>query len=86
MKVNYIHRRYIKDNVIHNRGGSTVAFRELGNGFIEYATSYCSPKDNFNKKFGRIKATGRLSSNIHRKVVHMSWSEFFHNFYYDEEY
>jgi hypothetical protein len=75
-KVNFIHRRLVKGGVVHNSGGSTIAFRELSDGSIEYAVAFCSMKDNFNKKYGRTKAEGRLNSPNERHVSDMGWADF----------
>lgn len=78
-KISYIHRRRKVNGVIHNAGGSTIAFREISNGQIEYAEAKCSPRDNFSRAVGRVKATGRLSSDRYRKVAHCSWDHFIQN-------
>ena len=44
-------------------GGGTIAFYfDPEKNVVKYAASFCNPKDNFNKKLGRIKAAGRLKS------------------------
>ena len=40
----------------------TVAFRRNGN-HVDFAFAYCSPRDNFNRKLGRMIAEGRLNKH-----------------------
>ena len=44
------------------RGGLTIAYYQPVPGKIYYAEAHCHPKDNYNKKLGRMKAEGRLNS------------------------
>ena len=87
--VKFIHCRPITvvTGAIKNSGGCTVAFREVSDG-IEYATAWCSPKDNFNKALGRIKAEGRLKSDQYRKHTTLNFTDFIkmHNRRYVEDY
>lgn len=82
-KVNFIHRRVLINGKPHNKGGFTVAFREVEDG-VEYAYAYCSPKDNFNKALGRIKAEGRLHSKVHAGITFMTYDEFKDSVYEEE--
>jgi len=83
-KVNFIHRRKIVNGKPHNKGGFTVAFREISNGDgVEYAYSFCHPSDNFNKTLGRIKAEGRLNSKG-VGVAYMTFDEFRESVYEEE--
>lgn len=41
------------------RGGATLAY-EVRDGLLYGAIAYCNPSDNFNHKYGRNKANGRL--------------------------
>ena len=50
------------DNTINSNGGVTVAYEKLANNVYKYALAFCHPHDNFSKKQGRAKATGRLKS------------------------
>lgn len=62
-ELNFLHLRNLDNKgSIDSRGGATVAFREIQPGVIQYAAAYCSPQDNFNKAYGRTKASGRLNS------------------------
>jgi len=62
-EVKFLHfRQNDRNGNISNMGGGTVAYRVTDEGLIEYAVSWCSPKDNFNKSYGRAKAAGRLVS------------------------
>ena len=63
------------DGTYSNGGGATIAFREAGNG-IEYALSYCAPRDNFNRKVGREISIGRLNSGGKTFVGEMSVESF----------
>lgn len=75
-KVSFIHRRRISNGIIQNNGGQTIAFRELNNGKIEYASALCNPKDNFSRAMGRVKAEGRLNSTRYRDTVNLSYDDF----------
>lgn len=46
-----------------SRGGCTVAYIQPQPGIILYAEAHCHPKDNFSRKQGRAKASGRLNSD-----------------------
>jgi hypothetical protein len=68
--VSYLHLRNVTpEGEIMSRGGTTVAFRETQPGVVEFAEAWCSPADNFNKAYGRTKATGRLNSPRFRRVA-----------------
>lgn len=63
-KISFLHLRDLTTyGDISGRGGATVAYRQRDDGTIEYAVSWCSPHDNFNKSYGRAKAAGRLNSD-----------------------
>ena len=76
MKVSFFHARYFDTNGNLQRSGATYAYRELEPGKIEYAAAFCHPKDNFNKRLGRVKAEGRLKSDRFRLVFHGDRTEF----------
>lgn len=62
-----------QDGVIRNRGGATVSAEvnaDTGE-VVKFFVAYCSPRDNFNRAYGKIKATNRMQPN-HLK---MSWDE-----------
>jgi len=64
------------EEVISNRGGISIAYRELDVETIIYAFSVCSFKDNFNRKTGRTMAGGRLKSPKHTITFKGSFAEF----------
>lgn len=65
-KVYFMHIRNVdRMGNVSNSGGTTVAYR-INDGAVEYAQAWCSPTDNYNKAYGRAKATGRLNSNTYR--------------------
>lgn len=67
-KVYFMHLRNIDfNNQISNFGGTTIAYREVHDG-VEYAESWCSANDNFNKAYGRAKAQGRMNSQKYRRI------------------
>ena len=74
--VRFIHRRRVVNEQIDNNGGFTVAYREIGDGKIEYAFANCSPRDNFSRALGRVKAQGRLDSPHYRCVTDLTTDEF----------
>lgn len=84
-KINYIHRRPVINGVIQNTGGYTIAYREVEGG-IEYALAFCSPRDNFSRHLGRIKAAGRLDSEHYREFVAQSFEDFKNSAYLEEVY
>lgn len=47
---------------IDNLGGATIAYTVNSDNTINFATAYCSPKDNFCKAVGRTISSGRLMS------------------------
>lgn len=57
------YRKYNKQGQIESRGGMTVAVNLEGRN-ITYAIAQCSTKDNFCREQGRIKAGGRLKSQL----------------------
>ena len=87
-KIKYIHlRRYfpatingetgeLKDATLNSKGGKTIAFvvdddyQVLG-----YASASCHANDVYNKKVGRVKATGRLKSQNYFKGCKANVSE-----------
>jgi hypothetical protein len=78
-KVKYRHYRRVKKNedeseTIDPRGGATIAYRptKIGtdqvNAFL-IGVSYCNPKDNYQRTYGRAKALGRLVQlEVHGKT------------------
>jgi hypothetical protein len=74
-KTSFIHLRPRTAAGIPNSGGSTIAFREIPGG-VEYAQAWCSPRDNFSRAVGRVKAEGRLKSPAYRQVEKMTFDEF----------
>lgn len=66
-KTYFMHIRNLdQDGNISNYGGTTVAYREVPGG-VEFAESWCSVRDNFNKALGRAKSAGRLNSDHYRR-------------------
>jgi len=61
-KSNYHHARLAdKDGNLVQRGGHTVAWREIGDNLV-YAVAVCSDQDLFNKQTGRELCDNRLDS------------------------
>lgn len=59
----YAHLRTMSPLGVSGLGGATVACEVSPEGFVlKAAASICNPRDNFSRKVGRIKATGRLKS------------------------
>lgn len=52
-------------NGIDCRGGATVGYVE-GEGKVKWAAAYCSKKDNFSRKLGRLKAAAHITNNSQR--------------------
>jgi len=74
-KIKYIHQRRWSepsreefmngiDFHIKPKGGRTIAFIGDEGNPIEYGLSECSVKDSYNKKLGRVIATGRLLKRL----------------------
>lgn len=65
LKVKFVHiRRHSSDGSISPLGGGTVAYevnQDTGM-VIRSASSFCHPRDNFNRQIGRAKAAGRMNS------------------------
>lgn len=75
-KVYFMHVRNVDtDDQISNFGGTTIAYREVPGG-VEFAESWCSNRDNFNKAYGRAKAQGRLNSPNYRRSFSGTFTEF----------
>ena len=65
LKVKFVHiRRHSSDGSISPLGGGTVAYEvDQDTGMVlRAASSFCHPKDNFNRYLGRVKAEGRMNS------------------------
>lgn len=85
--VSYIHLR--PDSSRTNTNGLTIAYRPITDDKIEYAVAICSSRDNFCRRQGRIKSSGRLNSERYRVVKDMSVPDFRDYVYrmeYDEAY
>ena len=68
-KVMFKHVRYKNpDGTISNMGGMTLAYTFLQGGYVKFAVAVCHPKDNFEKRIGRVKSAGRLRSTKHSLV------------------
>jgi hypothetical protein len=75
-KVYFMHIRNVDANdQISNFGGTTIAYREASGG-VEFAESWCSDRDNFNKAYGRAKAQGRLNSPNYRRSFSGTFQQF----------
>ncbi|HEY9815114.1 MAG TPA: hypothetical protein V6D20_04810 [Candidatus Obscuribacterales bacterium] len=57
-----IHLRPERNGQVAPNGGATVAIELLDKFHVRYAVAKCHPKDNFIKRVGRDKASGRLKS------------------------
>jgi hypothetical protein len=67
--IKFLHlRRLTVDGKINGRGGETIAYRASTSG-VEFASAYCSVKDNYNKAYGRAKTVGRLASDRFRQFA-----------------
>lgn len=63
------HIRTIANGKIHNMGGTTIAAEVSEKGYVtRYAVAMCHMNDNFSKRLGTVKATGRLKSDTHSVV------------------
>lgn len=79
MNIKYKHFRYITNGpTFTTKGGTTVAFfdetPENGNGqphVFRYAVAKCHVKDNFNRRIGRLIASGRLKKGMDQVIVCM---------------
>lgn len=63
-KIRFVHLR-VYDSLTDEflaRSGVTIGFREIELNVIEYAVSYCSPNDVYNKSIGRTLVTERLEN------------------------
>ena len=75
-KVYFMHVRNVDSaDRISNFGGATIAYREVPGG-VEFAESWCSVRDNFNKAYGRAKASGRLNSANYVRRFSGTFSQF----------
>lgn len=80
-KVYFRHIRDInEDGKINNMGGVTIAYQEVAPDVFKIATARCHPKDNFCKKVGRVKSTGRLNSTNLSYVVNITWASLHEQF------
>lgn len=62
-----------EDGVIRNRGGATVSAEvDTDTGRVtKFFVAFCSPRDNFNRNYGKIKATNQMQPND----LNMSWED-----------
>lgn len=74
-KIYFRHVRNIVDGKIDNMGGATIAYQEISPNIFKLAISRCHPKDNFDKKLGRIKSSGRLNSPDQSYIIDATWKE-----------
>ena len=82
-KVFFRHIRNINgDGTVSNRGGATIAFREIEPGVIKMAMALCSNRDNFCRKTGRIISGGRMNSEVESINVSLDWEVFIKNIPY----
>lgn len=76
-KIFYIHLRFWnEDGTPHNRGGTTIGYKEVMVGNHKHyhiAYSLCHPNDNYNKAIGRNIVTGRLQSGDYHDVSPVPW-------------
>ena len=70
------HIRVYNHGSIGSGGGATIAYREVDDGTTEFSVAYCSPRDNFNRSTGRLVASGKLNSRLHRCKVELTLSDF----------
>jgi hypothetical protein len=63
-KVRYVHFRHLVDGKIHSKGGVTLAFLSREDGSIIAKGEHIVLGESFNKKLGRIIATGRLLKQL----------------------
>lgn len=59
--------KYPQQATADPNNGATVAYQVNEDGKIEYAISWCGPRDNYCKQYGRMKSHGRLNSNKFRQ-------------------
>lgn len=62
-------RNYDLNGQVLAKGGTTVAYINMGNGIYQFAVAKCHPNDVYNKKQGRAKAGGKLRSPKHVQIV-----------------
>ena len=74
-KVRHI-RVWNEHGEMESGGGATIAYREVEDGTAEFSVAYCSPQDNFNKATGRLVASGKLNSRLHRCKTEMTLNYF----------
>lgn len=67
--VRFHHVRNVSEQgIILGKGGITVAYMMDQPGTVVYAVARCHPRDNYNKRQGRAKASGRLMSQRYVNV------------------
>lgn len=62
-------RNYDSVGNVLSKGGTTVAYINMGNGVYQFAVAKCHHDDIYNKKQGRAKAGGKLRSPKHVQIV-----------------
>lgn len=70
--VKFLHYRVYGRGGVQPCGGTTVAYVELDDGTIKWATARCNEKDRYNKAYGRQKSAGRLLSRTLSCVTKLS--------------
>lgn len=58
MTLTYLHYHF-------DQGGAFTAAISIEGALVRVAFAFCSPKDNFSKKKGRLISTGRLNAGKH---------------------
>jgi hypothetical protein len=76
-RVFFLHLRHRDHdlNQTSNFGGATIAYTEVPGG-VMFAMANCAPTDNYNKRYGRDKAQGRLKSVNHQRFFPGTFNEF----------
>jgi hypothetical protein len=77
-KIHFVHFR-VYDGLIKEylaRSGVTLGFREIESNVIEYAVSYCSPSDLYNKSIGRAIVSARIDDEDTCLIADSTFEQF----------
>lgn len=78
------YRSFNEDGSVNSRSGATIAYVSNVDGTVTWAGAFCHPKDNYNKRMGRVKASGHLKSPKYATTTEVAMTDADFRSYIDE--